>query len=245
MAKKYLVINKATDKILMIADDEDSAYTFIKLCNLNFEDFSIEKVEMKYFGRSIVISINPKWVCRILNGDKTLEIRKLFPKDYIGWIFIYVTKDKPYLYYYRGVCRREYACSDKKISGTVNGKVVARFWCDKVEEIKQYPSQNAYDEWYSEYDTRSLTADELRKKSCLTYQELKAYLGYKIGYAIHITRLEVFDKPMELNEFRPYEYSLYCAWTNCNCLFHTKEECSKCKETHIQKAPQSWQYIED
>lgn len=255
MAKKYLVINKTTDEIEMIADDEDSAYTFIKFNRLNYEDFSIEKVEMKYFGKSIIISINPKWVCKILNGEKTLEIRKLFPKDYVGWIFIYVTKDGPYLYPHyedngalteNGTYREwqdGYELYAENNGYALNGKVVAKFWCNKVEEIKQYPSQNAYDEWFDEYNTRSLTAVELRKKSCLTYQELNAYLGYKVGYAIHITRLRIFTKPMELTMFRKVGFRK--ARMENGKYKKRQSVFELLREWSLTKAPQSWQYIED
>lgn len=30
-----------------------------------------------------MISIKPQWVAKILNGEKTIEIRKKFPKDYV------------------------------------------------------------------------------------------------------------------------------------------------------------------
>ena len=44
--------------------------------------------------KAILISIKPYWVAKILNGEKTIEIRKRFPKDYVGWVYIYCTKGK-------------------------------------------------------------------------------------------------------------------------------------------------------
>ena len=44
--------------------------------------------------KAILMSIKPKYVAKILNGEKTIEIRKKFPKDYVGWVYIYCTKDK-------------------------------------------------------------------------------------------------------------------------------------------------------
>ena len=46
-------------------------------------------------GKSILMSIQPQWLAKILNGEKTIEIRKKFPKDYVGWVYIYCTKGKP------------------------------------------------------------------------------------------------------------------------------------------------------
>ena len=43
--------------------------------------------------KSILLSIKPKYVAEILNGEKTIEVRKRFPKDYKGWVYIYCTKE--------------------------------------------------------------------------------------------------------------------------------------------------------
>ena len=45
--------------------------------------------------KAILMSIRPQWVAKILNKEKTLEIRKHFPKDYVGWVYVYCTKGKP------------------------------------------------------------------------------------------------------------------------------------------------------
>ena len=47
--------------------------------------------------KEIVISIRPEYALNILNGSKTLELRKSVPKGYVGWVYGYVTKGKPYL----------------------------------------------------------------------------------------------------------------------------------------------------
>ena len=70
--------------------------------------------------KSILLSIKPKWVAKILNGEKTIEVRKKFPKDYKGWVYIYCTKDKTFAHFLDGV--------------QINCKVVARFYCDEVDK---------------------------------------------------------------------------------------------------------------
>ena len=121
---------------------------------------------------AILMSIRPKWVAKILNGEKTIEIRKKFPKDYVGWVYIYCTKDKKYA----NLINR---------GGFLTGMVVARFWCDKVEEIK--------------FDDK-----DIQRQACLTEDELFDYLfinepyheDMHKGYGISITKLEIFDKTM-------------------------------------------------
>lgn len=81
----------------------------------------------------------------------------------------------------------------------INGKVVARFWCGKVEKIhcNSYGLETS-EHWYR---TQGMYERELLEKSCLTFEELDQYLCWNNGYAIHIPKLEIFDKPKELREF--------------------------------------------
>ena len=143
-------------------------------------------------NKAILMSIQPQWVAKILNGEKTIEVRKKFPKDYVGWVYICCTKGK------------------RKRKGAAEwyalGKVVARFWCDKVEEIMLAKLDNGVGYDYI-YDTDTLLAQYFYKKSCLENWDLLNYFGHKykngevVGCAIHISKVEVFDKPKELKEF--------------------------------------------
>ena len=117
--------------------------------------------------KAIIISIRPQHVVNILNGLKTLEIRKKFPKDYVGWVYIYCcAEDKNgYLIRNRSTKKMEYTYNGfvASVCWLANRKVVARFWCDNVEEIKS----NIYTREL--YVTESLIEDELLEKSCLSY----------------------------------------------------------------------------
>ena len=160
-------------------------------------------------SKAILISIKPKWVAKILNGEKNIEIRKRFPKDYVGWVYIYCTKDKKYA----NLINR---------GGFLTGMVVARFWCGKVEKIRSYLEP---EQWYM---TSDLGGSGLLKKSCLSFKELDNYLLSGDGYAIHITNLEIFDRPKEISEFKHLT-------------------CRNCKTQIVRQlthTPQSWCYIE-
>lgn len=58
--------------------------------------------------KSVLISIRPEWVEKIVNGEKTIEVRKTAPKEVPFKAYIYMTK---------------------------NGKVIGEFICDKVERF--------------------------------------------------------------------------------------------------------------
>ena len=58
--------------------------------------------------KSILISIKPQYVADILNGYKTIEIRKTKPKCELPCkVYIYCTKGKPYLYRVNDKCKAE------------------------------------------------------------------------------------------------------------------------------------------
>ena len=169
------------------------------------------------------MSIRPRHTCNILNGIKLLEIRKKFPKDYVGWVYIYCTKDKKY----KNLINR---------GGFLTGMVVARFWCDKVEDYV-YGHK-----WSWEQGAPMWGADNsyevILKDMCLTDEELRAYVNDLCFSAIHITKLEIFDKPKEISEFA-IKNCKTCKANDGTC--YLKNECAGLPLTH---APQSWCYIE-
>ena len=215
-------------------------------------------------NKAILMSIQPKWVAKILNGEKNIEVRKKFPKDYVGWVYIYCTKkdslsrliDYPKNKY---VCEQNFKCEDfpKLDSGYEGkGKVVARFWCDKVSVIECVYCLTIPTIAYTTFLDKRYGFCSLLKASCLYDNEIMRYLGTKegqVGYAIHISKLEVFDKPKELKEFRhtcKAEYRGYNRWQpcskeckNCVCNQLDDEGYSQCF-SRLEKAPQSYMFVE-
>jgi predicted transcriptional regulator len=159
--------------------------------------------------KSVIISIRPEWCEKILNGEKTIEVRKTAPKPPFK-VYIYCTKGRDSLVYSKDPediawCKpfidkennrvwtthnsklRKY-CKDREW----NGKVVAEFVCNNVED---------FSEW--EYDYPSLLRHiDLYAGTKGDYRFLDNYLkGNKKGYALHITDLNIYDKPKGLGEF--------------------------------------------
>ena len=170
--------------------------------------------------KAIMMSIRPQYVAKILNKEKTIEIRKKFPKDYVGWVYIYCTKSgevfKNSDNHYSAYKNRSKRIYKGRLS---NCAVVARFWCDKVVEFYDFD-------------------DDLCKKACLDRGEMLDYLGNKNGTAIHISDLEIFDKPKEISEFRHFVKYWKCIdepYSHYACV----EEL-----VSLEKAPQSYMFIE-
>ena len=209
-------------------------------------------------AKAILISIKPQWVSKILNGEKTIEIRKKFPSDYVGWVYIYCTKENDLFksYIRMGYYTTRSTADNLEYNG--KGKIVARFWCDKVEEHRPFFH------WCIE------------KETCLIRDDVLDYLDSKdkfVGnpkrqdkvYAIYITKLEIFDEPKGLWQFKTpknakrYKHDLEQAYkddyeigTRIAEGIANDDECANCVELTemsegyygLNRAPQSWCFVE-
>ena len=129
-------------------------------------------------SKAILISIKPKWVAKILNGEKTIEIRKSIPKcDFPIDVYIYCTKDKKYA----NLINR---------GGFLTGMVIAKFTLNKIQEIK-FDNKQVQEQ-------ACLTEEELFDYLFINnpYHE-----DMHKGYAWHIDNLEIFDRPRPLQPF--------------------------------------------
>lgn len=206
--------------------------------------------------KSVLISIQPKWCAFIAQGLKTIEIRKTAPKLVTPFkCYIYATSPKHKysiskgLYTYddslflvnRMVQIRdgwgiEYEDPNYK---HLNRKVIGEFICD---EICKY-GQAIFDE-QEPFDTEEIS--ELLQKSKLTYSELRKYVELKDFYTWHISELIIYDEPKKLTEFiTPTTCkSVVAKKMHCNTCCLSSDFCTK-KPKRINKAPQSWCYVEE
>ena len=155
--------------------------------------------------KSVLISIRPQWVEKIVSGKKTIEVRKTAPKEVPFKAYIYCTKDKTYLYrvdddnnFELTNTLRPKTYEYVKDYNEQNGKVIGEFICDKV--IKTCG-------WRLRGDTQQCakrtTAEEaFPKLACLTIDEIVKYAGSENRevFGLHISDLKIYDKPLLLSE---------------------------------------------
>ena len=201
--------------------------------------------------KAVMISIQPKWVEKIANGQKTIEVRKTRPKiDTPFKCYIYCTKDK-YDVTTMG--------ADKPIIW--HGKVIGHFVCDRITDIS-VSVRNCNEDYNHVYHN-----DEC-KGSCLTWKELQEYGKGKTLYGWHISDLVIYEQPKELSEFWAYNAELnklfnegedYCAWGRCetesgctnDCDTENILNCYQCWADwngwchRLTRPPQSWQFVEE
>lgn len=190
--------------------------------------------------QAILISIQPKWLVKILNGEKTIDIRKTMPKCELPIdVYVYCTQGNS-LYAYEGKFGFAGGKSNNIISSypttLLNGKVVAKFTLRKSYRINTiYYRSNFGKIQHSE----SGDTQELCDKACLTINELLDYRKGKPLYAWHIEDLVIFDEPMELSEFG----SGYGDWVKDEKGYNYVGDGINRIKYRLTKAPQSWQYV--
>lgn len=183
----------------------------------------------KKMSKAVLISIKPEWCEKIIDGTKTVEIRKMKPRLETPFkVYIYCTKDGSLL-------------TTDIPAKKVNGKVIGEFTCDRVI-VFPYNANG-----YGLKDEKIIC-----KTSRINAAELYHYLKGKIPYGWHISDLEIYDKPKELKEFNaicPYKKpdgtreNVDCP---CDKYTHDFDEitgkiyCTR----RITKPPQSWCYVE-
>ena len=129
--------------------------------------------------KSVLISIKPKYVELIANGEKTIEVRKTAPKEVPFKAYIYETK---------GATEMPWVDEDGHFIYKGRGQVIGEFICDKVMFLTPLGLRG--------FEMR----DEILKSICLTNDDLNAYGGLKTLYGWHISDLKIYDKPILLEK---------------------------------------------
>lgn len=189
--------------------------------------------------KSILLSIKPEWVEKILNREKTLEARKTRPKCELPCrVYMYCSKSTKYALYYINNRFMLYKGNKQQVNGNMccgvklNGKVAAEFTLNVIEDFEVCSD-----------DFRWLVENT---KCCLTMDEV---LDYSKGQDIqgwYIDDLVIYDKPKELSEFSTL--------TKCNSHIAKSKLCDCCclcsnfcktKPKKLTRPPQSWCYVEE
>lgn len=175
--------------------------------------------------KTIIMSIQPKWLAKILNGEKKIEVRKTAPKPPFK-VVVYCTKGEKLYLDYEGTIKwsggyhiNENNSADNYNDQLLNGKVIGEFICDKVDTIVYTGAS------YKIKGETTAYTNQVARDSCLEFPDLRAYLGVKGGKALHIIAPKLYDKPKELGEFyKP-------------CIMPETPYCPACKYGNVQYSP--------
>ena len=183
-------------------------------------------------SKSVLISIQPKWCELIVNGKKTVEVRKSRPKiDTPFKCYIYCTNNQVFAQssmegeYFTSPKSglRELECCGSKI---LSGKVIGKFVCDDITKFAIDPK----------YD--NLTLMSMANRSCLSKPQLEDYCSDYWLYGWHISDLKIYDRPKELSEFSHYKKVDWWDYGH-----HTNKP--QWELRYLERPPQSWCYVEE
>ena len=171
-------------------------------------------------SKAVMLSIRPKWVEKICNGEKTIEVRKNRPKLETPFkCYIYCTLPK---YPHEDFIATDYP--NPQFYG--GGKVIGEFTCDRIYGLA--PLNHA--------------PDDVEKQACLTREEIVNYLN-GTGYGWHISDLRIYDQPREFTEFRKScPNDLYCE--DCAMYSNNNGICNN-GALPLRRPPQSWCYVQE
>jgi len=171
-------------------------------------------------SKAVLISIRPEWCEKIINGQKTIEVRKTRPNLIPQFkCYIYCTQSADMLWILK---ERERSLHPDKIADVFkaakcggayrgNGKVIGEFLCDQIIEDRTYGHN-----------------EEFYRAACMSAYDAAAYAMQSPMYGWHISDLRVYDHPRDLWEFtglRETKYGL--------------------APGPITRPPQSWRYVEE
>lgn len=188
--------------------------------------------------KAVLISIRPNWCQKIINGRKTIEVRKTRPKMNPPFkCYIYCTKgqerlvailkdgDENYGEIYHG--KPVFIKTSVPSVCDMYGKrkmVIGEFICDRIYELETKAHGGSY---YVKGENQPTTNDVARK-SCLDLRDMHEYLQSQVGYGWHISSLKIYDTPRELREFTGLRQTKFGA-----------------EPVPITRPPQSWCYVEE
>lgn len=188
----------------------------------------------------IILSLRFWWFYLVYKGIKTIEIRKTYPKNFRGIVFVYVSKTN----WKKDLMKIPE--NEREFFKQFVGKVGLKFTLNTVGMNHNFI--NGWEE--TSLFNRHLTIndeEELLTKSCLTLNEFNNYSKEERCYAWHVDNLVIFDTPKEIGEFKPVKWDK-CGVKDKNGLYqcvkcpYGRNWLEGCKYKPLTKAPQSWCY---
>lgn len=182
-------------------------------------------------SKAVMLSVRPKWVEKIANGEKTIEVRKTRPKlDTPFKCYIYCTLPK---YPHEDFIATDYP--RPQFYG--GGKVVGEFICDHIDEYDDDTIFSFRHEDYARWNDFDLD------RACMHPEDFQNYANGKWLYGWHISDLLIYDQPRELTAFRRLCPNDLCCEA-CAMYSNNGGICNN-GALPLRRPPQSWCYVEE
>ena len=208
--------------------------------------------------KAVLLSIRPNWCKKILDGEKTVEVRRTCP--------VHGTPFKVYIYctlagsdsLFMNVLNRNVAAWNRGGWPEKRGRVIGEFTCKKITGLTHVGETGSWEPanlYVMAPGSYYKPADELLEAACMSEETAEKYLKGRDGCGWHISDLKIYDKPRDLDEFSRFGFfgmgRSNCVCGNWRCVnyessyhYMTPPTC-KIEGCSIYRPPQSWCYVEE
>ena len=208
--------------------------------------------------KAVLLSIRPEWCKKILDGEKTVEVRRTCPvhgTPFKVYIYCTLTASKEF-----NLDDHNWDVSAKNRGGWPGkmGRVIGEFTCKKITGITHVGETGSWEPaslYVMAPGSYYKPADELLEAACMSKETAEKYLKGRDGYGWHISDLKIYDKPRDLDEFSRFGFfgmgRSNCVCGNWRCKNYEPSESYMIPPTckidgcSIFRPPQSWCYVEE
>lgn len=211
--------------------------------------------------KAVLLSIRPEWCKKILDGEKTVEVRRTCP--------VHGTPFKAYIYctlagsdsLFMDVLNRDVAAWNRGGWPEKRGRVIGEFTCKKITGLTHVGETGSWEPaslYVMAPGSYYEPADELLEAACMSKEAAEKYLKGRDGCGWHISDLKIYDKPLPLSNFIPncrhLEVEAGCrayrehGWSCPDQRYDLNPDGSVnmaiCQRS-VKRPPQSWCYVEE
>ena len=211
--------------------------------------------------KAVLLSIRPEWCKKILDGEKTVEVRRTCP--------VHGTPFKAYIYctlagsdsLFMDVLNRDVAAWNRGGWPEKRGRVIGEFTCKKITGLTHVGETGSWEPaslYVMAPGSYYEPADELLEAACMSKETAEKYLKGRDGCGWHISDLKIYDKPLSLSNFIPncrhLEVEAGCrayrehGWSCPDQRYDLNPDGSVnmaiCQRS-VKRPPQSWCYVEE
>lgn len=208
-------------------------------------------------SKAVLISIRPEWCKKILDGEKTVEVRRTCPVHGAPFkVYIYCTRtaSKEFI-----LDDHNWDVSSKNCGGWPDkrGHVIGEFTCKKITGLTHVGETGSWEPASLYVMAPGLyykPADELLKAACMSKETAEKYLKGRDGCGWHISNLKIYDKPRDLDAFSRFGFwgmnGTGVCGNYCCKNYEPPDSCMtpptcKINGCSVCRPPQSWCYVED
>ena len=208
--------------------------------------------------KAVLLSIRPEWRKKILDGEKTVEVRRTCPEHGTPFkVYIYCTlagSDSLFM----DVLNRDVAAWNRGGWPEKRGRVIGEFTCKKITGLTHVGETGSWEpaslcvmapgSYYK-------PADELLEAACMNKETAEKYLKGRDGCGWHISDLKIYDKPKPLSCFSKHGFSSLFGTSVCgneDCKYYEPSgdrmvppTCGLNGYCSLHRPPQSWCYVEE